>query len=183
MRRFITILILIAFTSAGCATAQKKKPALENGFTMEQVVQLWGEPSTKAPVGMTRDKYPVEVWDYKEKGSLFKKDKIISLIFVDGELYSWAEDNPGAIMDELQKLGVISTEYTDFDMQHYQQWLRSITEEAIRTKQTLDTVNTYQNSQRIQMQIQHQQQMRILQQQQLRIPLPPPRPIQPVNTD
>ncbi|MCP4650728.1 MAG: hypothetical protein GY853_11710 [PVC group bacterium] len=172
MKKIVLILILIMFTVYGCSGACKKKPELENGLTAEEVIQSWGEPTQKIALGVTRNNFPVQVWEYRQKRC---KKKIYSLIFVDEELYSWAVDDHAAIMNTLHKLGVVKEEKTDFGIQQYHQWLNSIAEEAQKTKRTMDTINSYQNYQNTQMQIQHQQQMRILRQQQIPPPPIPPR--------
>ena len=159
----------------GCAG--KKKPLITNGLPQEQVQELWGEPSYTIPLGMTKKEYPVEVWEYQQKGSFFRRSITHTLVFVDKELYGWAVNDSEAIMEMLDKLGIVPENKIDFNTQNYQQWLNSVAVKAQRTKQTMDTIQTYKNHQMIQMQIQHQQQIRILQQQQMPPPPKPPRPI------
>ena len=179
MRKILVFLMLLILITSGCAG--KKKPLITTGLPQEQVKELWGEPSYKIPLGMTEKKYPVEIWEYQQSRSLFRKAITHTLIFVDNELYGFAVNDPDTILKLLDKLGVIPENTPDLATRNYQQWLNSIAVEAQKTRQTMDIINSYKNQQTIQMQIQHQQQMRILQQQKMPILPPPSLPPQPVR--
>lgn len=180
--------IRVAFLCAalvlpGCAGQQPKLPDLSPGISQQQVLSLWGQPKERVMVGKTpRNNYPVEVWAYYGNPKGKKPGEEYLLIFVDGELYKWAKDDPKFVMIELAELGVISREAQQFGMAEYQRRLREAAEKADQTRRALDIIRTFQNYENTRLQIDGYNQMRILQQQQLRpVPPPPPAPERPVK--
>ena len=128
-------------------------------------------------VGKTpRNNYPVEVWAYYGKSKGKKPEEEYLLIFVDGELYKWAKDDPKFVMTELAQLGVISREAQQFGTAEYQRRLREAAEKAEQTRRAMDIIRTFQNYENTRLSIESYNQMRILQQQNLRPILPPPPP-------
>ncbi len=172
------LFLIICLITCGCAAPGKKLPSLEHGFTRENVTQLWGNPTQKSTVGRTRDNYSVEVWEYYKKKSLSKKEETYILIFVDGELYSWAVNNPAFAFKELAKLGVLRFDPLTFEAQQNQLRLQSITEQAQQTRKTMEIIRTYQDINNTRLQLLDQQQRRILHQQLL---FPPPKFQQPIK--
>ncbi len=171
IRALYVILVLILF--AGCARAPVR-PELKTGLSEKTVIELWGPPVFRTLLGRTaRHKYPVEVWEYTDK----KDEVVYSLIFVDGELFSWAGNDPEFVLRELAALEVIR-EKPLFDNDQYQQQLRTMTEEAERTRRTLDTLRAIENNNIIQRQ---QQQQNLLQIQRNLNPPPPARPQGPIR--
>ena len=165
MRKFIIFSVIITLAIYGCSTLPKKKVALTHGMSQEEVIAAWANPGKKVSVGATSEGYPVEVWEYdKATLSWLKKTDYFILIFVDGELYSWADNDPSFAVSELTELGVLKQEYIDFGLQDYQRRLRESAEQAEQTRKTMETLRSYQNYKNTQMQIQNQQRMRIFQQ-------------------
>jgi len=171
------ICIILVLLCSGCGTLKKKTAQLEHGMPTAKIVELWGQPTEKIKAGTTPKNYPVEVWGYYRKGiPPFGKDEDLILIFVDGELYSWAVNDPEFIFKELSELEVFKTDPSEFGLMQYQKSLRESTNQAIQTQKTMDVIRSYQLHRNTQINIQTMQQMRILQQQQLH---KPPQPVQP----
>lgn len=165
MRKIIIFSVIITLAVYGCSTLPKKKVNLAHGMSQEEVIAAWATPGKKVSVGATPEGYPVEVWEYdKNTLSWLKKTDYFILIFVDAELYSWADNDPSFAVSELTELGVLKQEYVDFGLQDYQRRLRESAEQAEQTRKTMETLRSYQNYKNTQMQIHNQQQMRIFQQ-------------------
>ena len=172
----ILAIIMLLFVCPGCATLHTKSAQLENGLSMEKISALWGRPNDTIKVGLTPDNYVVEVWEYRRKAfSLFRKEEDAVLIFVDGELYQWAINDPEFIFKTLVQLGVLKPNELDMGLSEYQRSLRNSAEEAVRTQKTLEIIRSYENFKNTQMQIQTMQQLQTIRQQQI---LPPPQPVQ-----
>ncbi|MBI4846249.1 MAG: hypothetical protein HY810_07240 [Candidatus Omnitrophica bacterium] len=178
MKRFITVCLLLTFFCPGCATLQKKSAKLNHGISQAKVIELFGEPVQKVPVGITEKNLSVEVWEYQNKKvPLLKKDEFCIIIFVDKELYFWTTDSADKIFEELIKLGVVKE---DMQIGPYEQnkALQDSAAQAENMRRTMETIRTYQFFKETQMQIQHQQQIQTLRQNQL---FPTPKPVQPVQ--
>lgn len=170
---FFAIIIML-FLCSGCATLHKKTAQLECGLTMDKVIALWGQPKDTIKVGLTPNNYSVEVWEYSRKGvPAVKKDEDAVLIFVDGELYQWAINDPEFVFKTLVELGVLQPEESEPGLIEYQRSLQKSAEEAVQTQRTLEIIRAYEQFKNTQMQIQTMQQLQTIRQQQI---IPPPQP-------
>ncbi|MBU4305144.1 MAG: hypothetical protein KJ893_05950 [Candidatus Omnitrophica bacterium] len=183
MRKIILYLLLVLFILPGCATLNKKSRQLNLGLSQEKVIELWGKPADKMPIGITEQNYPVEIWEYTRKSFFMsKKKELCALIFVDKELYFWAVNDHKRIMEELVKLGVVKEPPMDFELYQYRKSLDDAATQAEQTRKTNETIRTYEFYKNTQMQIEHQRQMQTIQQQQMRPPvIPPAQPVRPVQ--
>ena len=180
---YIALFLVFSFILSGCATLKKKTTKLSHGLTKAQVIELWGEPKEKVKLGLSKNNYPVEAWEYYQQAiPLLRKEEDCVLIFVDSELYTWVINNPEAIFKEMVKLGVFKERISEFSYQQYQKSLQDSAIQAIETRKTMEVIRSYQFYQNTQRDIQTMQQIRTMQQQQMRPPPPPPqRPQQPLR--
>ncbi len=131
------------------------------------------------PVALTPNNYAVEVWEYYRKGvPAFRKEEDAILIFVDGELYQWAINDPEFVFKTLVELGVLPPEESEPAFLEYQRSLQKSAEEAVRAQKTLETLRAYEQYKNTQMQLQTMQQLQTIRQQQI-VPPPPLPPVQP----
>ncbi|MFH1062716.1 MAG: hypothetical protein V1747_07540 [Candidatus Omnitrophota bacterium] len=182
MKKFLCVFILFGFILGSCAP-RAKMPQLQNSLSLSSVIELWGDPKEKIQVGTTSQNYPVELWKYS-----FKKNSSISgnqeewvLIFVDSELYFWAEDDPDKIFKELVNLGVYDQE--QIELLENKASLQNTATKTEENRKTMEIIRTYQFYQNTQMQIQTQQLMQTIRRQQIYIPppLPPAPPAKPIR--
>ncbi len=153
-------------------------------MTKAQVIELWGAPEEKVKIGVTKNNYPVEVWTYHQKAlTLFRKEEYCVLIFVDGELYNWAINEPELIFQELVKLGALKPGATDLTRMQNQKSLQDAVNQIEQTRKMMEVIRTYHFFQNTQRDIQTMQNIRIMHQQQQMLPPPPPpqRPARPLQ--
>jgi len=169
------------FVLPGCATLKTKTSKLSHGLSQAEVISIWGEPKEKVKLGLSKNNYPVEAWEYYQKPiPFFRKQQDCVLIFVDGELYSWVIDDPEAIFKLMVGLGVFKEQFSEFSFQQYQKSLQDSANQAIEIKKNMDIIRSYQLYQNTQRNLQTIRQMRTLQYQQMQPPPPPPqRPLPP----
>jgi len=175
MKRYLVILLIIAFLVPGCSGLKKQISQLDHGLSQKKILELWSEPTEKVHAGTTRSGYAVVLWIYIEKANE------TVLIFVDGELYNWIVNDPEAVFKELQNLDIQSADASRFGLMQYQKSLQDSANEAIKTQRTMDIIRSYQNHKTIQMQMQTQQIMQTIRQQQMRQPPPAPPPPPPAR--
>lgn len=163
MKRLFLLCVILTLL-CGCSKMQKHQIPLEHGMAKEDVISIWGKPSSRAPVGTTREGYPVEVWEYNKKTlKWLKKSEYIIIIFVDEELYGWKANDPKFAFSELTDLGVLKVDYSDYSLREYQRQLRDAAEQAQQTQRTMETIRNYQNYKNTQMHMRTQQQMHLFQ--------------------
>ncbi|MFH1094024.1 MAG: hypothetical protein V1739_07730 [Candidatus Omnitrophota bacterium] len=160
---------------------KKKSSVFAHGMTEAQVIELWGQPAEKVKVGLSKNNYPVEVWTYHQKAlALLRKEEYCVLIFVDGELYNWAINEPDFIFQELVKLGTLKPGATDFTRSQDQKSMQDAANQAEQTRKMMEVIRTYnffQNTQRdmqTMQDIKTMQNIRNMQQQRPLLPPPPP---------
>lgn len=172
---YVALLLIFLLILPGCATLKNKTTNLSHGLTKAQVIELWGEPKEKVQLGLSKNNYPVEAWEYYQKAVPFlRKEEDCVLIFVDSELYTWVINDPEAIFKEMVKLGVFKEGISEFSYQQYQKSLQDSATQAIENRKTMDIIRSHQFFQNTQRDIQTMQQIRTMQQQQMRPPPPPP---------
>ncbi|RKY36418.1 MAG: hypothetical protein DRP78_03735 [Candidatus Omnitrophota bacterium] len=179
MKKIIFISLFIITILCGCNESEDQISSLINGASKQSIINALGKPAKKVFAGKTKDNYPVEVWEYKYKKNILslKKTQLLSMIFVDDELYSWVLNDPDFVLKELAELGALNLTPSDINSAQYLHMLRTTVENAQKTQKTLETIQLYQNFKNTQMQIQTQQQIRIIEQQKLiNTPRPPPPP-------
>lgn len=180
---YIALLLVLSFALTGCATLKKKTNKLSHGLTKAQVLEIWGEPKEKVKLGLSKNNYPVEAWEYYQGAiPFFKKEEDCVLLFVDSELYTWVINDPEAIFKEMVKLGVFKKDISEVGFQQYQRSLQDSATQAIEIRKTMDIIRSHQLFQNTQRDIQTMQQMRTLQQQQIQFPpLPVQRQLRPIQ--
>ena len=176
MKKYFVLIILSAFLISGCAAFNQKTQTLSHGLTPKEVIALWGEPQDKTGLGLTKDNYPVEIWVYSQKASLFHAAHECVLIFVDSELYRWITDDPKAVFEELAVLGVIKKDDSYFGLEQYKKSLQDSANQAIETNKLLEVIRSYKMHETTMRDIQTMQQIRTIQQQNIKPVLPPPPP-------
>ena len=171
----ITCLLIITLILPGCATLNKKASKLSHGLSQSEVIALWGEPEEKVKLGLSKNNYPVEAWEYYQKAIPFlRKQQDCVLVFVDEELYNWVIDDPETIFKLMVELGVFKENLSEFSFQQYQKSLQDSATQAIETRKTMDIIRSHQLYENTQRNMQTIQQMRTLQYQQMQPPSPPP---------
>lgn len=181
---YIAVFLIFSLILPGCTTMKKKSSEFSHGMTQAQILELWGNPEEKTKVGLSKNNYPVEVWTYHQKAlALFRREEYCVLIFVDGELYSWAINEPEFLFAELVKLGTLKPGTTDFTRTQNQKSMQDAVNQAEQTRKMMEVIRTYHFFQNTQRDIQTMQNIRNMRQQQQMLPPPPPpqRPARPLR--